>query len=281
MADSQCLELYFQFKPDKSSGGKSTEYVFLHELNTTSNLAKFQDQITQIIKGDSDVIQEFSVFVDIEKAIASNGKVTLLVVYMLLDIPPEREIEIIQNYENQHLYLFDIYMDTTPATYLMTIELFNISWASNSSDETDAEIYVWNNDEERTSVLDMIYDKRVGKRSCVDDKRTLLQYHSATFCPHLRFSSKEFSTKFENDTLVLLENGVNIGRFHKFDYEWHSDSFEICLYKYATVNSYLITPLLPVNPLSGSSGQLVDSRQQLKVVIILWVALRLLTLCLL
>ena len=279
MADSQCLELYFQFKPDKVSGGKSTDYVFLHELNTSSNLAKFQDQITQIIKGDSDVIQEFSVFVDIEKAVASNGKVTLLVVYMLLDIPPEREIEIIQNYENQHLYLLDIYMDTTPVTYLMTIELFNISWASNTSDETDAKIYVWNNDEERTSVLNIIYDKRVGKRSCVDDKRTLLQYHSVTFCPHLRFSSKEFSTKFENDTLVLLENGVNIGRFHKFDYEWHSDSFKICLHEYATINS-LMTPLLPVNPLFGSLGQLVDSKQQLKVVIILWVALRLLTLCL-
>ena len=281
MADSQCLELYFQFKPDKVKSGKSTEYVFLHELNTSSNLAKFQDQITQIIKGDSDVIQEFSVFVDIEKAVASNGKVTLLVVYMLLDIPPEREIEIIQNYENQHLHLLDIYMDMSPVTYLMTIELFNISWVSHSSDETDAEIYVWNNDEERTSVLNMIYDQRVSKRSCVDDKRTLLQYHSVTFCPHLRFSSKEFSTKFENDTLVLLENGVNSGRFHNFDYEWHSDSFEICLYKYATINNYLMTPLLPVNPLSGSSGQLVDSRQQLKLVIILCVASRLLTLCLL
>ena len=105
MADRQCLELYFQLKPVKSRGGKSTDYVFLHELNTKSYLAKFQDQIAQLITGDSSVIQVFSVFVDIEKAVASNGNVTVLIVYMLLDIPPEKEIEIIQNYEERHMYL--------------------------------------------------------------------------------------------------------------------------------------------------------------------------------
>ena len=282
MADRQCLELYFQLKPVKSRGGKSTDYVFLHELNTKSYLAKFQDQITQLITGDSSVIQVFSVFVDIEKAVASNGNMTVLVVYMLLDIPPEKESEIIQIYKKGHMYLLSLYRGTYPVGYLMTIELFNISWASNSSDETAAEIHVWDYDEERTSVLNMIYDQRADAPSCMNDNRALLQFHSITFCPHLRFSTSEFSARIENETLVLFEKRMYLGRFHKLEYEWHSDSFNICLLEYSNINYYMMTPLLPLKQLaSGSSDELFDPKKMLNFVIIIWIESKLLTLCLL
>ena len=215
------------------------------------------------------MIQVFSVFVDIEKAVASNGNVTVLVVYMLLDIPPEKETEIIQNYEERHMHLLSLYRGTYPVGYLMTIELFNISWASNSSDETDAEIHVWDDDEERTSVLNMIYDQRVDTASCMNANRALLQFHSLTFCPHLRFSTSEFSARIENETLVLFEKGVYLGRFHKLEYEWHSDSFKIYLNEYSNINYYMMTPLLPMNPINGSSDELVDPTQQLNLLLYL------------
>ena len=131
---------------------------------------------------------------------------------------------------------------------------------------------MWDDDEERTSVLNMIYDQRADAPSCMDDNRALLQFHGITFCPYLRFSTSEFSTRIENNTLILFEKGMYLGRFHKLEYEWHSDSFNICLHEYSNINYYMMTPLLPVNPPSGSSNKLVDPKQQLKFVIIFWVA---------
>ena len=53
--------------------------------------------------------------------------------------------------------------------------------------------------------------------------------------------------------LVLFAKGLYVGRIINWSYEWHSDSFKICLYEYSNINYYVMTPLLPVNPVSGSS----------------------------
>ena len=262
--DRECREVYLRIKPTIQIELASQDYVLLHELESEKYLAEFHDKVTKLMTEDSDVIQEFYVFTDLEKVFAAGGKVEELVVYMLLDIPIEKETEIIQNYQQLGMNTVGFSRGTKIVSFFMTIELFNISRSSNPLDNRGAEIHVLNNDGTNNATFGIIYDKLYGERTCLDNNTEILQYSSITFCPHIKIGTSEFVVRIENGVLLLIDNESVLDQYPNWNYELHNDSIHLCLKDYSEINFYMRVPLLPVKPAFGSSGELFDPKHLLK-----------------
>ena len=107
--DRECLEVYLRLKPKVQNDTINHDYLLRHELDNGNFFADLRDKIIKLITEDSDVIQQFSVFVDLAQVSADGDRVNELVVYMLLDIPTEKETEIYHKYEQLQRYTLILY----------------------------------------------------------------------------------------------------------------------------------------------------------------------------
>ena len=274
--DRECLEVYLRLKPKVQNDTINHDYVLRHELDSENFIVQLRDKITKLLTEDSDVIQQFSVFVDLEKVSADGDRVNELVVYMLLDIPTEKETEIYHKYEQLQRYTLILYRGSLYAmvSFLLTIELFNISRAS---DTLEIDVHTFNDDNgTNTTVFNSIYDKRFGELSCVNGNRQILQYNILTFCPHITLGTGEFGVRIENGDLQLIDNElvVSFDILPYWKYEIHPDGIDVCLGDYVEINYYMLTPLLQtrVEPTSSSSGEFFDLKKLLESTILIGVA---------
>ena len=280
--DRECLEVYLRLKPNVQNDTINHDYVLRHELDSENLIVDLRDKITKLITEDSDVIQQFSVFVDLANVSAAGDIVNELVVYMLLDITTEKETEIYHNYEQLQRKTLILYRGYkyTMMSFLLTIELFNISRASDTLDHTSSEIYVHTfNDDDGTSttVFNSIYDASFGERSCVNGNRQILQYNILTFCPHITLGTSEFGVRIEKGDLQLIDHELvvsfDIHVLPYWKYEIHSDGIDVCLEDYVEINYYMLTPLLQTHeePALSSSGELFDPKKLLESSILIGV----------
>ena len=274
--DRECLEMYLRLKPNVQNDTINHDYVLRHELDSENFIVELRDKIIKLITDDSDVIQQFSVFVDLEKVSVDGDRVNELVVYMLLDIPTEKETEIYHKYEQLQRYTLILYRGDKYAmvSFLLTIELFNISRAS---DTLEIDVTTFNDDNgTNTTVFNSIYDKSFGELSCLNGNRQIQQYNILTFCPHITLGISEFGVRIEKGDLQLIDNElvVSFDILSYWKYEIHRDGIDICLEDYVEINYYMLTPLLKthVEPTSSSSGELFDPKKLLESTILIGVA---------
>ena len=268
--------MYLRLKPNVQNDTINRDFLLRHELDSENYFVDLRDKIIKLITEDSDVIQQFSVFVDLEKVSADGDRVNELVVYMLLDIPTEKETEIYHNYEQLQRKTLILYRGSfyTMVSFLVTIELFNISRAS---DTLEIDVHTFNDDTgTSTTVFNSIYYESFGELSCVNGNRQILQYNILTFCPHITLGTGEFGVRIEKGDLQLIDDDlvVSFDILPYWKYKIHRGGIDVCLEDYVEINFYMLTPLLPthVEPTLSSSGELFDPKKLLESTILTGVA---------